>query len=475
MNSKTLLATVATLIVALAAAYISHVRAPETDVGTPPLFPDLQSRVNDVKRVEIHSHALDTVLVSDANGWKIENRDGYPAKFEDIKRTIVALSELKTIEAKTKEPEMYPHIGVEDVSAEGSKSTQLTLKDAAGKPIADLIVGKERASTTGPLKAAHYVRKVSDPQSWLVEGELNLPTDTLGWTNRQLLSVASNRIRDIVIDHAGKDKVHASRQRPTDSSLGLDEIPTGYKLRSESIVTSLGTVLEELRFDDVRAASKLQWPADSTVTTLRGFDGLVATITTATIDNRKYSRIAFNFDQAGVSPEAANIPKPEEIPELPVPGAENKDKKTEKPATPSVADEVKALNARVEGWAFVLPDYKQSMLTRSMDDLVAKQELAKPVTPPTPPPDPMTVERFDASGKLIPASPNAAPPPLNSDAMPPAAAPPDAAPAASGPPANAQPEATPPAEPPSAAAQPETPPPSAPADAAPPTSSAPQP
>ncbi|MFO1435282.1 MAG: DUF4340 domain-containing protein [Gammaproteobacteria bacterium] len=474
MKSKTPLAIAATLAVAIAAAYISHIRAPETDVGTPPLFPDLQSHINDVKLVEIHSRALDTVLVGDASGWKIENRDNYPAKFEDIKRTVVALGELKTIEAKTKEPELYPQIGVEDVSAEDSKSTQLTLKDAAGKAIADLIIGKERASTSGPIKAARYVRKAGDPQSWLVEGELNLPIDTLGWTDRQLLSVASNRIREIVIDTPGKARVQASRQRPTDSELGLDQIPTGYKLRSASIVTSLGTVLEELRFDDVRAVSSLQWPTDSTVTTLRGFDGLVATINTATIDNKKYSRIAFSFDQGRRIAGSREYSKAGGDLELPVPGSENKDKKTEKPATPSVADEMKALNARVDGWAFVLPDYKQSMLTRTMDDLIAKQELMKPKTPPVPPPDPLTVEHFDKNGKPIPVSPGEAMPmPMpspNADAMPPEAMPPDAAPSAT-----EQPDAAPPSESPSASAQPETPPPVAPTDAAPPTPPAPQP
>lgn len=408
MKSKTLLAVVATVLMAAAASYISHVRAPVTDVGTPPLYPDLLARLNDVQRVEIETKAGKSVLVGSKDGWTIESRDHFPARFEDIKRAIVSIGELKIIEPKTKLPEMYTHIGVEDPGAEGSKSTQVTLKDGAGQVIAALLVGKQRAVSTGPIKAARYVRRAGEPQSWLVEGDLQIPADALEWTDRQLLTVPANRINEVRIEHAGKPAVRMSRQKVADIDLTLDGVPSGYKVRSGATVTSLGAVLEDLRFDDVRAASALAWPADSTRTTLRGFDGLVAEINTATIDNRKYSRLSFRFDPAGVTPEAANIPKEEQIPELPMPGSDSRQTAGAEKKV-SVEDEVKALNARVEGWAFVLPDYKQQMLTRTLDDLVQKQEVAKEAPMP-PPQDPLTVEHFDAEGNPIPGPAPGAPP-----------------------------------------------------------------
>lgn len=411
MKSKTLMAIAVTVAMAAAASYISHVKAPVTEVGTPPLYPELLSRVNDVQRVEIESSGGKSVLVAGKDGWTIETRDNYPARFEDIKRAIVSMGELKIIEAKTRLPEMYSHIGVEDRTAEGSKSIQVTLKDGGGSPIAALIIGKERAAGgSGPIKAARYVRRVGEDQSWLVEGDLNIPGDVMTWTDRQLLSVAATRIGEVRIDSAGKPTVRMSRQKPTDIDLTLDGVPSGFKVKSNATVTSLGSVLEDLRFDDVRAAAALKWPEDSTTTTLQGFDGLIATVTTATIDGRQYSRLSFKFDPAAVSPEAANIPKAEEIPELPVGDAAAQDKTGEK-KTPSVEEEVKALNSRVDGWAFVLPDYKQSMLTRTLDDLIAKQEIAKPA-PVAPPVDPLTVEHFDAEGNPIPppAAPEVVPP-----------------------------------------------------------------
>ncbi len=442
MKSKSLIAVAATLLVAGAAWYVSHLRAPETDVGTPPLFPDLASRVNDVKRVEIDSRANRTVLTGDGAAWKIENRDGYPARFEDVKRTILALGELKIIEPKTRLPEMYTHIGVEDVATEDSKSTQVTLKDASGGTIASLIVGKERAASSGPIKAAHYVRKAGEEQSYLVEGELSPQSDPLSWTDRMLLSVPAARIREIVIEHPGNDPLRMSRQRAADVDLGLDGVPTGYKVRSTATVTSLASVLEDLRFDDVRAGSNVTFPADAIVTTLKGFDGLIARVRTATVDGKTYSRFAFDFDPAAVTADAAEIAKQPAVPELPLPGGEDKADGATAAAEPaqSVAEEARGLNERVQNWVFVLPDYKQAMLTKTMDDLVAKVEIQKPAGPVAPPPDPLTVEHFDEQGRPIPLPPAAAMAPGSPPEMPPggpSTATPQTPPASAAPPADA--------------------------------------
>lgn len=426
MKSKSLIAVAATLLVAGAAWYVSHLRAPETDVGTPPLFPDLVSKVNDVKRVEIDSRANRAVLIGDGAAWKIENRDGYPARFEDVKRTILALGELRIIEPKTRLPEMYTHIGVEDVAAEDSKSTQVTLKDATGGTIASLIVGKERAASSGPIKAARYVRKVGEQQSYLVEGELTLQADPLAWTDRSLLSVPAARIREVVIEHPGKDPVRMSRQKAADIDLSLDGVPSGYKVRSTATVTSLASALEELRFDDVRAGGNVALPADAIVTTLTGFDGLIARVRTATVDGKTYSQLAFEFDPAAVTADAAEIAKQPEVPELPLPGSENEAASGTEAAKPvqSVADEVKGLNERVQNWVFVLPDFKQAMLTKTLDDLVAKVELEKPAEPVAPPPDPLTVERFDEQGRPIPPPAPTAPAAESMPALPPGDLPP---------------------------------------------------
>jgi len=429
MRRKSLVYTFLTLVVAGAAWYISHLRAPETDIGTAPLYPGLSARVNDVTRAEVASRSNKVALVRDGDTWVIEDLDGYPARFEDVKRAILSVAELKIIEPKTKLPEMYPHIGVEDIAAENSASTSVVFKDAAGQTLASLIVGKQRAATSGPIKAARYVRKNGEPQAYLVEGDLNISADPISWTTRELLSIAATRIREISIEHPGKPTVTMRREKPEDIDLLLQDIPDGFKTKSAATVTSLATALEALRFDHVRAKSAVQWPADSTVTTLRGIDGLLATVRTATAGDRTYSEFVFAFDSSAVSTNAAAAAQtnPASPPTIPLPGSE--DAPSKEPPKVSVAEEVEALNGRVQGWVYVLPDYKQSMLTRTLDDLIAKKEDKKPPPAPLPPSDPLKVESFDKDGK--PLLPDATPapeaglpmPPVNSDTAAESAAP----------------------------------------------------
>ena len=192
------------------------------------------------------------------------------------------------------------------------------------------------------------------------------------------------------------------RDKPSDVNFNLKDIPDGYKPKSTAILTSLSTVLEQLRFDDVRAKAALKWPDDSDVATLRGFDGLVATIRTSTIDGRQYSTLAFSFDAAGVEK-----PAPDDKTKAAGQG-DDKDKKDEKKPVP---EEVKALNAKLGNWAYVLPDFKLKMLTATRDSLLTKKQAPKPpVAEPPPPKDPMKVEHFDKNGHLIPNPPAPAAP-----------------------------------------------------------------
>lgn len=400
MNKKTLGFIVITVGVVAAAWYITGIRAPQTEVGTPPLFPELSARLNEVTRVEIRSRAGEVVLARESDAWVIDNRDRYPAPFEKVKRTVLDVADLKVVEPKTSRTEMYSRLGVEDVEAGGSASTLVTLKDGGGRTLAALLVGKAReGGPGGVLKHARYVRRSGEPQAFLVEGELEVPADPMAWTDRELMDIASTRIREIGIEHPATPAVVIRRDRPEDVDLKLHYIPAGFKPKSTAGVTSLATALQELRFDDVRARAAIAWPAAATVTTLRGFDGLVAKVSSAEIDGRRYAAFEFDFDPTGVTAAATDpAPAADEPPVAPVPPQGDRPQGATATKT-SVAEEVKALNARLGQWVYVLPDYKQGMLTRTMDDLIAKIEEQK--APPATPPDPLKVERFDEQGNPI--------------------------------------------------------------------------
>lgn len=413
MRRRLPLLPVVTFLIVAAAVWVAYLRAPSTDVGTPPLLPALAARVNEVTRVEIVSRLNKTLLRRDGDRWLIENRDDYPAVFENVKSAIVGLAELKILEPKTRKPELYPRLGVEDVQSEKSASTLITLKDTQGRNLAAVILGKPReGGDEGPLAHSRYVREQGQEQSFLVQGALAVSADPTTWMKRDLMDIRGGRVREVNIEHpsdpAGQPGVSARRNKPEDIELSLQDVPEGYIARSVSVVTSLSTVLEELRFDDVRARRTLNWPQQTVVTTLRTFDGLNAVTRIAEIDGRKYAAFEFNADaQAANTPVPAAETAPPIITAAGTPAPANP--VGNKPA-PTVAEQAAALSAQVREWAYVLPDYKFDMLTRTKDSLIAEKK--KTAAPPPLVKDPLKVEHFDENGKLIPEKPPA-PLPVN--------------------------------------------------------------
>ena len=77
-----------------------------------------------------------TVKLADGS-WNVVERSGYPAKFDKVKQAIVTAAELEIEEPKTKKPERWAQLGVEDPAAQDAESTRLVLSDKSGAVVAD--------------------------------------------------------------------------------------------------------------------------------------------------------------------------------------------------------------------------------------------------------------------------------------------------------------------------------------------------
>ena len=126
MRPRNLLILVLTAVVVFAALSVTRRNAPVTEISTAPLFPGLIEQVNSVEKMTIRTHDKHTVLRRQGARWVVENRDGFPTEFKNVKRTLMALSALKVVEKKTSKPEKYARLGVADIDAEGSASTLAT-------------------------------------------------------------------------------------------------------------------------------------------------------------------------------------------------------------------------------------------------------------------------------------------------------------------------------------------------------------
>lgn len=352
-KSLPLFATI-TLLVLIAAWFSVHLRSPETVVKKEPLYPELVSMIKDINLIEIKSHDDTTVLAAKGDQWVLKNRGGYPAIFNRIKPLVLAISELEIREAKTSNPEWYSRLQVEDVTAEKAKSRQITLLDAKGDIIASLLVGKERVNRSDGRIDSLYVRKAGEQQSYLVKGDILVSADPTDWLDNQLIDLASDRLQSILIDHGNDKTVRASRSDKDEINYQLENIPSGFKLKSQTTVNGLASAVEALRFDDVKSSENFTWPEKTLKTVYKTFDGLIANVRSTKIDDKVWA--AFSFEFAGSDAAGAQSDKPEE-----------------EAKQPTVQEQVKQLNAITAAWVYALPAYKGEMLTRSMDDFIIEE------------------------------------------------------------------------------------------------------
>lgn len=376
MNAKFIASVLITLTLVGVAWKISHDKAPQTEVERGALYPGLLERLNDIARVSVRSakHATDLVRADAGDTWQVANRGGFPAAFGEIKRSILEVAGLVTVEAKTARADGHARIGVADLEAADADGTVIEAFDANGARVFGLIVGHAREG----VPDQHYVRRLDEEQAWLAAGALALDADPIKWLDARIVDVDTQRVRRVTISAPDEPPVVISKHSAADNFFSLENVPDGYVAKSKATVSSIGALLLDLRFNDVAAASKLADAPPRRRITLETFDGLVTDIEEFKLDDQRYARFAFRFDPSlVVAPVAAGEHSDEAATTAAGPPA---DASTAPAPAENVADTAARLAERTAGWVYVLPDYKLRMIDKRLADLIQKPDAEKPVS-----------------------------------------------------------------------------------------------
>lgn len=349
------------------------------------LYPALADRLNDVRSVTI-THAATAVTLSERDGrWVAASKGGYPVDFTRLRRLLVDLSQLTTLEAKTRLPESYAALEVEELGPD-AKSTLVTLKDGSGGALASLLVGKARLGRgTGVGGEGIYVRKAGEAQSWLAGGRLAIEQTATGWLERQIINVLRGRVERAALFQPGGVKLTVERKASSDKDFTLLELPEGRKPKNSWDVNDIGAFLESLELEDVRPATDLDFPADGPRIELATFDGLMVKVPYVEKDGQTW----FRFEPDFAAPATALTKEEAEAAKL-------------KP-TEEVEKEASETAARVKGWAYRLTTFKAALVKKKLDDLLAppeppaKPDAPGPMSTPVPPPPPATTSPSDGT------------------------------------------------------------------------------
>lgn len=266
-----------------------------------------------------------------AKGWVLPERGNYPASFDMVKQTLIALAALETIEPKTDSPELYSYVGL-DAPPQGA-GIAIKLSGDKGKVLADVILGK--VVPRGDDGIGLFVRKAGDKQSWLVKSPAEIKTNVADWMDKNVVAITRDRIASVTVEPASGPAYTVSRATAKDESFAVTPLPKGRELSYAGAGDSAATALSDFSFDDIKPAMAVDFSGAAHMT-VRSFDGLTVTLDIAAQGADHWVRLVA----------------------------------TAEPGQQAAAKEAFGINTHASGWAFKLPPYKTSLFAPPLETLL---------------------------------------------------------------------------------------------------------
>jgi hypothetical protein len=273
------------------------------------------------------------VLVRDGEGWAVESEHGYPARTERVNRLLVGLANLEKIAPKTADPARFQRLAVGDPASD-PLARRVRLTGDGGAEIARLIVGKQRHELTGRASSGTYVRVPGEARAWLAAGLVDLADDAYPFLDTALIDLPAGQVRRIEVARVGGGRLVAVRPAENAPALAIAGVPQGREL-DVAAVRRLGSLLSAIKFDRVDPADDLTGATRVAATRVVTFDGLRLDVRVFDRDGRFWLTLAAAAERADAEADAAH------------------------------------LNARVNGWAYMIADYIAERLTRTQADVLA--------------------------------------------------------------------------------------------------------
>lgn len=345
--------------------------ATQADFAPKPLFPDLTAKVNDVASLEVATQKALFRIERGASPehWTMPSRDGYPVRADLVRKNILGIAALETVEPRTDTPEHYDLLQVsepdrykpaDDAAKADAGPVLVRLVDGKAEAMAAVIVGKIKSYPVGGKPGQYHVRKPDEARAWLAQGVLELPADLAQWLVKETIKIDRARVAEATVTHPGGEVLKIRRAPTKPDSSGVDftpaELPKGMAIASQFDVNAVAGALAFVSFDDVAKADSKDF-TKATVTEIVTLDGLRATIRSIPAEDagkKVWATITVAFDPALARPDAEI--KPEEA---------------QKQAQEALA--------RVQGWTYLLPESTARDLTRHLKDLIepAKKDEGK--------------------------------------------------------------------------------------------------
>jgi len=360
-RSLAILAATTVVVVVLAIIAVSSGTDSTSGGGGDVAFPKLQNKLDQVAEITVVNRDAKIVVAKKGERWVLPEKHDYPAQVDKVRGLLLGFEEMKLIERKTAKSDRFARLNVDDPTGKEARAVRVTLKDASGGVLADVIVGKKKYDLSRTGIAGTYVRDADSEQAWLGSSEVDPGRTDRLWLARKLMDVKKKRIHRYSIKHADGEELVASRKSPIEDNFMLETLPEGKRIKNKSVADNTATTLAFLEFDDVRPAADVAFPAPVAQNEFITFDGLIVRVDIGEIEGEKWVRFSVTAGEAIPIPEEPAVKRDQKKDTL-VPKEEK---------LPPVAEQVGTINSVVTGWLFKLPEFANKNLTARNAQMLA--------------------------------------------------------------------------------------------------------
>jgi hypothetical protein len=324
-----------------------------------PFVTGLDAAQASIDRIELARGGETLVLAREGAGWTVASRDGYPARFEEVKALISGLASLKIDQKMTARKERHGELALAWPDDSGRAAQVRVL--AGDKPVVEMVLGEERANPR-----AQFVRRAAEDQCWRVRGTVLADLDMRRWVDAELLSLPEGEVEGVAVNGldikgtAGADGKKSYAASESAAAVAASDF-AWTEQRKAAAVRSLPGWLTRLELEDVRTAKG--GAADPAISPT--FDMVRGTLKV---------NAARDGESVWISLEAA--------PKAGAPSAAEINAKRKYPGDPFVPDWAEFAKKH-SGWEYKLPAWKLTSLEEALKTPAAEGDPNQPMRVPS--------------------------------------------------------------------------------------------
>ena len=334
------LAGITALAVAVAIAML--VREQQSVAGatrvSAPFFPELAARPEAVEHLRISTAEYELALRRSGEAWLAENMGGYPVKAGDVSRLISSLAFMRTFEAKTDDPALYPVIGVQPLNKEGARSALVSAEGPEGVALAEAVIGTASSSIGFNPRGGTFLRRPDEARAWLVEGRVDLPATRAEWFE-PIVHIPGTDVRRITIFSGTTMLLDAVKQQDDAGTYRLAYLADRFSgpgvTPDQSSIKRIGLGIVSTEFETARPAAEVDFSEEARRIRFETHDAMVLEVRLAEVDGVTWVGYEASAE-SGSSGEA----------------------------------KAAAIRALTENWVFQLPEQRLAPLLVEVGDLV---------------------------------------------------------------------------------------------------------